>query len=179
MPNVGLTQGVQSIISYFSGNDNQEKIDTVSKRTMLLSGTYGFIALLLMMRFGQNIAAVFGGSHEIIALAKIILFIVFLGFPFIGVLYTDMTLLQVTNHEFASVLLILSRQVFILIPLVYIVPYLVSLGSLSLSPIMALFLCMPLADVLATLFAVIVKRKISLQTKSPEHYTQIDQVCNN
>lgn len=179
MPIVGLTQGVQSIISYFSGNDDQEKIDTVSKRTMLLSGTYGFIALLLMMRFGQNIAAVFGGSHEIIALAKIILFIVFLGFPFIGVLYTDMTLLQVTNHEFASVLLILSRQVFILIPLVYIVPYLVSLGSLSLSPIMALFLCMPLADVLATLFAVIVKRKISLQTKSPEHYTQIDQVCNN
>ncbi|MEG2051309.1 MAG: MATE family efflux transporter [Oscillospiraceae bacterium] len=164
MPIVGLTQGVQNIISYFSGNGEQEKIIMVSKRTMLMCSAYGLIALLLVMNFGQNLAAVFGGSQEIVAIAKTVLLIVFLGFPFIGVLYTDMTLLQVTEHEFASVLLILSRQVFFLIPMVYIIPSLVTLGSITISPIIALFFCMPLADVLSVVFAASVKRKISSRT---------------
>ncbi|MEG2619800.1 MAG: MATE family efflux transporter [Oscillospiraceae bacterium] len=165
MPIVGLTQGVQNIISYFSGNGGDEKIASVSKRTMLLCGTYGVIALLLMITFGQNIAAVFGGSYEILAMAKTIVLVVFIGFPFVGVLYTDMMLLQVTEHEFASVLLILSRQVFFLIPLVYLIPSLVTIGGLPISPIVALFFSMPIADLLSVLFAMLVKRKFCVQTK--------------
>ncbi|MEG0389005.1 MAG: MATE family efflux transporter, partial [Niameybacter sp.] len=165
MPIVGLTQGVQNIISYFGGNGEHEKITSISKQTMLLCGTYGVIALLLMITFGQNIAAIFGGSHEILAIAKTILLVVFIGFPFVGVLYTDMMLLQVTEHEFASVLLILSRQVFFLIPLVYIMPSLVTFGGLPLPPIVALFFSMPIADLLSVLFAMLVKRKFCVQTK--------------
>ncbi|MEG1017513.1 MAG: MATE family efflux transporter, partial [Oscillospiraceae bacterium] len=165
LPIVGLTQGVQSIISYFGGNGESEKIAIVSKRTMLLCGTYGVVAFLLMITFGQNIAAIFGGSYEMLAMAKTILLIVFVGFPFIGVLYTDMMLLQVTEHEFASVLLILSRQVFFLIPLVYLVPSLATIGALPLSPIMALFFCMPIADLLSVLFAMLVKRKLCVKAK--------------
>ncbi|MEG1191257.1 MAG: MATE family efflux transporter, partial [Oscillospiraceae bacterium] len=154
MPIVGLTQGVQNIISYFNGNEAKEKIKKVSRLTMLYCSSYGFAALVLMLLFGHNFAAIFGGSLEIIELAQVILFIVFLGFPFIGILYTDMTLLQVTGHEFSSVLLILSRQVFFLIPLVFIVPALVGLGNFPLTPIISLFFCMPLADLLAVIFAV-------------------------
>ncbi|MEG2073459.1 MAG: MATE family efflux transporter, partial [Angelakisella sp.] len=161
VPVVGLTQGVQSIISYFSGNDATGKIAEVSKRTMLLCGSYGFVALVLMMLFGQNLAAIFGGSTEIIEIARVILFIVFLGFPLIGILYTDMTLLQVTGHEVSSVLLILSRQVFFLIPLVYIIPAIAAAADIGVSPIISLFFCMPLADLLAVIFALTVKRKIS------------------
>ncbi|MEG1926807.1 MAG: MATE family efflux transporter [Ruthenibacterium sp.] len=165
VPIVGLTQGVQNIISYFSGNGQREKIAKISKRTMLLCSAYGVAALLMMMNFGQNLAAIFGGSPEIAALAKTILFIVFLGFPLIGILYTDMTLLQVTGHEFASVLLILSRQVFFLIPLIYLVPSLVAQSGMGISPLIALFFCMPLADLLSAVFAVSVKKKLSRQTK--------------
>lgn len=160
MPVVGLTQGVQNIISYFSGNGATEKIKKVSHRTMLLCGGYGFAAMLLMMGFGHHFAGIFGGSSEIISVAQIVLAVVFLGFPFIGILYTDMTLLQVTGHELPSVLLILSRQVFFLIPLVYLVPSLASLCSLGISPVMALFFCMPIADVLSVLFSLIVKKKL-------------------
>ncbi|MEF9925069.1 MAG: MATE family efflux transporter [Raoultibacter sp.] len=158
VPIVGLTQGVQTIISYFNGNAAPEKIAKVSKTTMLLCGSYGIFALLLVMNFGHDLAALFGGSSEIVAQAQTILLIVFLGFPFIGVLYTDMTLLQVTGHEFSSVLLILSRQVFFLIPLVYLVPSLVALGEGSLTPIVSLFFCMPIADVLSVVFAAFVKK---------------------
>ena len=163
IPIVGLTQGVQSIISYFCGTGNTANIKKISKHTMLLCGGYGFTALLAVNFFGQNMAAFFGGNDEIIALANIILLIAFLGFPFVGILYTQTTLLQVTNHELASILLILSRQVFFLIPLIYVVPYLISFCSCNISPIMALFFCMPMADILSILFAVIVKRKIKRQ----------------
>ncbi|MEG2323928.1 MAG: MATE family efflux transporter [Anaerovoracaceae bacterium] len=160
MPVVGLTQGVQNIISYFGGNGEHKKIASVSKQTMLLCGTYSVIALLLMIIFGQNIAAIFGGSYEILAVAKRILLVVFIGFPFIGVLYTHMMILQVTEHEFASVLLILSRQVFFLIPLVYLLPSLVTLSGMPISPIAALFFSMPIADLLSVIFAILVKRKV-------------------
>ncbi|MEG0020122.1 MAG: MATE family efflux transporter [Oscillospiraceae bacterium] len=163
MPIVGITQGVQNIIAYFSGNQSHEKISQVSKRTIILCTSYGFIAMALMMGFGQNLAAIFGGSNEIVEIANVILFIVFLGFPLIGVLYTHVTLLQVTEHEFASVLLILSRQVFFLMPLIYIVPYLVTVANLGISPTIALFFCMPIADFLSVIFGMFVKRKISAQ----------------
>ncbi|MEF9841740.1 MAG: MATE family efflux transporter [Raoultibacter sp.] len=161
VPVVGLTQGVQNIISYFNGNDAPEKIEKVSKITMLLCGSYGIIALVMVMNFGYDLAALFGGSSEIVEQAQTILLIVFLGFPFIGVLYTDMTLLQVTGHEFSSVLLILSRQVFFLIPLISVVPACVAGGGWDLPPVMALFFCMPLSDVLSVLFALAVKRGIA------------------
>lgn len=160
MPIVGLTQGVQSIIAYFSGNNKQNKIKQVSKKTMLFCSGYGIFAMMIMMLFAGNFAGVFGGSLEIASIAQVVLRIVFIGFPFIGVLYTDMTLLQVTGHEVASVLLILSRQVLFLIPLVYIVPYFASLANWNVSPIMALFFSMPIADLLSVIFGLAVKKRV-------------------
>ncbi|MEG3074363.1 MAG: hypothetical protein RR867_09115, partial [Ruthenibacterium sp.] len=86
-------------------------------------------------------------------------------FPLIGILYTDMTLLQVTGHEFASVLLILSRQVFFLIPLIYLIPSLIAHSSFGIAPVIALFFCMPIADLLSVFFAALVKRKLSRSAK--------------
>lgn len=169
VPILGLTQGVQNIISYFNGNDALEKIAKVSKRTMLLCGGYGIAALILVMNFGHDLTALFGGGVDIVEHAQTILLIVFLGFPFIGVLYTDMTLLQVTGHELSSVLLILSRQVFFLIPLVYLVPALVALGDGGFPPITALFFCMPIADLLAVVFAFAVKSRIARKDDRAVH----------
>ncbi|MEG2296815.1 MAG: MATE family efflux transporter [Clostridium sp.] len=165
VPIVGLTQGVQSIISYLSGNQFHEKIEKVSKLTMLYCSSYGVLALVLITLFGQNFLSLFGGNAEIIEIARVVLFVVFIGFPFIGVLYTDVTLLQVTGHEIASVMLIFSRQVLFLIPLIYLIPAFVpslpELNIMGISPVMSLFLCMPIADLLATGFAFILKKRLS------------------
>lgn len=160
MPIVGLTQGVQNIIAYFSGNKEQEKIHKISKLTMTYCSAYGIVALIIMVFFGEKFLILFGRNIDVIEMAKQILLIAFVGFPFIGVLYTDMTLLQVTGHEISSVLIILSRQVFFLLPLIYIVPFIVRVGGFGISQAMALFLCMPIADLLATGFALVIKKKI-------------------
>ncbi|MEG1008401.1 MAG: MATE family efflux transporter [Clostridia bacterium] len=162
MPIVGITQGVQNIIAYFKGKEEKEKIKTVSKYTILICTLYGILAFILVVFFGYNLVSIFGGNSIIIAEANSILLIVFLGFPLIGILYTVMTLLQVTNHEVASVLLILSRQVFFLIPLIYIIPFLVNYYNINILPVISLFICMPIADFLAILFAIKVKKMTSL-----------------
>ncbi|MEG1141433.1 MAG: MATE family efflux transporter, partial [Clostridia bacterium] len=162
MPIVGITQGVQNIIAYFKGKEEKEKIKTVSKYTILICTLYGILAFILVVFFGYNLVSIFGGNSTIIAEANSILLIVFLGFPLIGILYTVMTLLQVTNHEVASVLLILSRQVFFLIPLIYIIPFLVNYYNINILPVISLFICMPIADFLAILFAIKVKKMTSL-----------------
>ncbi|MEG0720553.1 MAG: MATE family efflux transporter [Lachnospiraceae bacterium] len=158
IPIIGLTQGVQNIIAYFNGNAAEEKIHRISKLTMTYCSIYGILALGMMMVFGKDAILLFGKNKEILTMANEILLVVFIGFPFIGVLYTDMTLLQVTEHEIASVLLILSRQVFFLIPLIYLVPFVVKTENIGISPAMSLFLCMPIADLLATGFALMVKK---------------------
>ena len=165
IPIVGLTQGVQSIIAYFCGMRNEANTKKVSAYTMFSCGLYGVLALLIVMNFSQEILSVFGGSIEVIGLAKTMLLIAFLGFPFVGILYTEMTLLQVSNHEIASVLLILSRQVFFLIPLIYAIPYMITFSSLNISPVIALFFCMPIADLLSVVFSLVVKFKLKLRTK--------------
>ncbi|MEG0025855.1 MAG: MATE family efflux transporter [Bacilli bacterium] len=163
MPIVGITQGVQNIIAYFNGNKQPEKIKKIAHRTMIMCTIYGFITLLLMISFGHHFIMFFGGNHEIVTIAQKALFIVVLGFPAIGILYTEMTILQVTEHEVSSILLILSRQVFFLIPLIYIIPALASI--INISPIIALFFCMPLSDILSVIFSKIVKKYLSLKTK--------------
>lgn len=64
-----------------------------------------------------------------------------------GVFYTIMTLMEVTEHEMQSVLMILTRQVFLMVPLVYLLPML--LGSFQY----AVFLSVPIADLLSFLLA--------------------------
>ncbi|MEF9922671.1 MAG: MATE family efflux transporter, partial [Anaerovoracaceae bacterium] len=163
MPIVGLTQGVQNIISYFGGNHQQEKTKKVSKLTMMYCSSYGIFSLVVVILCGDSLLSIFGGAQEMMKVAETVLLVVFAGFPFIGILYTDMTLLQVTGHEVASVMLILSRQIFFLIPLIYLVPYLVGLSQLPILPVMALFLCMPIADLLATIFSLFMKKRLSKQ----------------
>ncbi|MEG1862537.1 MAG: MATE family efflux transporter [Oscillospiraceae bacterium] len=160
MPIVGLTQGVQSVISYFSGKGEMEKIPKISKLTITLCTGYGFVALGFVLKFAKNIVLLFGGNPEITGVTNVILPIVFLGFPLIGILYTHMTLLQVTGHEVASVLLILSRQVFFLLPLIYLLPPLFDLMNFPLNGVMTLFFCMPVADFLSVIFSVGVSKFI-------------------
>ncbi|MEG0650024.1 MAG: MATE family efflux transporter [Oscillospiraceae bacterium] len=160
MPIVGLTQGVQNIISYFNGCHAKDKVQKTSKLTLMYCSGYGFFALILMFFAGNSFLHLFGGSEEILSIAAHVLLPVFIGFPFIGVLYTDMTLLQVTGHEIASVMLILSRQVFLLLPLIYIIPFAFSHLPFGISPVMSLFMCMPIADMLASVFALSIKKKL-------------------
>lgn len=157
MPIVGLSQGVQTIIAYFSGQGEHKKVKQISSMTKKYCGIYGVLALLLVILLGEKLLLIFGGNQEILSLAKTILFIIFSCFPLVGVFYTNMTLLQVTGKEVASVILALTRQVLLLIPLLFLIPTVFS--WLGLSPMMGLFIATPIADCSVVIISIILKRR--------------------
>ncbi|MEG1311233.1 MAG: MATE family efflux transporter [Romboutsia sp.] len=157
MPIVGLTQGIQTIIAYFGGIGEEEKVQKISKLAHIYCACYGLLALILVLFWGDNVVKLFGGNQEIIKLSNSIVVIIFSCFPIVGIFYTNMTLLQVTGKEMDSVVLALTRQVFLLLPLILLIPYLFS--ATGRSPLIGLFIATPVADISVVIISMIMKKK--------------------
>lgn len=157
MPIIGLSQGSQTIIAYFNGTGEPQKVTLISVITQKYCVIYGLIALVLVGLCGEKMLYLFGGNYAIFTLAKTILIIIFSGFPLVGIFYTHITLLQATGKEVASVVLALIRQVFLMLPLLFLLPTIFS--ALGLSPLMGLFIATPLADCAVVLISMLLKKR--------------------
>lgn len=153
MPIVGITQGVQTMIAYFDGHQNENK----KKKTLLITigytVLYGLAGVILIFFFGKNILSLFVNTGNLQQLGTIILRIVFSTFPLMGIFYTIMTLYEVTGHEEKAVFLILLRQVILMIPLIFLLPKIFSKFSF------AVFWAIPIADIMALLIGGVIKQK--------------------
>ena len=153
MPIVGITQAVQTIIAYFSGQGkNKEKNKTI-RSTIATTVLYGIIATAIVFVFSNQILAVFIKDVELITIANSVIKIIFISFSITGIFYTIMTLLEITEHETKAVIMILTRQVFLIVPLVYVLP--IILHKLSL----AIFLAVPIADIVALCISLLLVKK--------------------
>lgn len=148
MPIVGITQGVQTIIAYFNGENKNYKNRKVIIITLKYAIGYGLLTLLITYLFGKNILNVFIKAEDLNITGNNILHIVFSTFPLMGIFYTITTILEVTGNEIRAVILILARQVFFIIPLVFVIPKILSEYSF------AIFFAVPLVDILAILISI-------------------------
>lgn len=154
MPIVGTTQGIQTIIAYYSGHQKEHrKLETI-RYTIICTVLYGFVAVTLIFLFGGKILEIFSPSDTLLMQSTTVLKIIFLTFPIIGVFYTILTVLEVTGYEIKAIILTLSRQVFLLLPLVYLLPKLMPQHS------NAVFWAVPIAD----LFVLIIAAAILIKT---------------
>ena len=149
MPIVGITQGVQTIVAYFSGYQEEIKKKKTLIITIIYTVLYGFIGMGIVFFFSKTLFVVFTGSKSIYHIGKTVLWIVFSTFPLMGIFYTMMTLHEVTGHEVRAVLLILTRQVLFLIPLMYVLPMLIPEVPC------VIFYAVPIADILAMIIVVL------------------------
>ena len=152
MPIVGLTQSVQTIIAYYNGNSQIAKMQKTIRLTVFYTILYGFIAASFVFLSGDKMLKLFGVCGEIMWESRDVLKIVFLTFPVVGVFYTILTLLEVTGHEIRAVILTLSRQVFLMLPLVCLLPNLFSQSENSV------FLAVPISDLCALFLAILLQR---------------------
>ncbi len=149
MPVVGITQGVQTIIAYFDGHQEDNKKKKALITTICYTVLYGLIGIVFIFTYGKTILSFFIGSSAIFQLGNSILRIVFSTFPLMGIFYTIITLYEVTGHGGKAVFLILTRQVFLMIPLVYLLPQIFHRFSF------AIFFAVPAADIIALLMAIV------------------------
>lgn len=160
MPIVGVTQGVQTILAYFSGHKQETGKRETIRLTILYTVLYGCICTLFVFLYGNRIAGIFCNSASMLPQSTAILKIVFLTFPIVGIFYTILTLLEVTGHELTAVILTLLRQAVFLLPLVYLLP--------SLFPHLAnaVFWAVPVSDLLVFFLAVAIKATV-LNSRPP------------
>ena len=153
MPIVVITQGVQTMIAYYVGHQKEKEKKITVKLTLLYTTVYGIFATLLISLLGYKILKIYGLSSEIYIISINVLKIIFFTFPLVGIFYTILTLLEVTGQEIKAVLLCLIRQLFAMIPLVYLLPQMFPYTKF------APFFSIPITDVLAIAIASILLKK--------------------
>lgn len=160
MPIIGITQSVQTILAYFDGKGDLAKKKSTVKATIYYSMIYGSGLTVVIYLFGKAILQIFTADVALLSSTLGVIKVIFLTFPLLGITYTMMTLLQVTGREIQAVILSITRQVIVIVPLVLLLPIIFSKQSLfNISPAFSIFFSIPLADIFTLGIAILFFRK--------------------
>ncbi|MGL5694507.1 MAG: MATE family efflux transporter [Peptostreptococcaceae bacterium] len=149
LPLIGLTQGIQSVLAYYHGSNNEEREKIVKSKTIKYSLIYSIVSTVLVFLFTSNILKIFTTDVELVSISVPIVRIMLSSFPFVGVIYAMITFMQVSGKEDIASKLELIRQIGLLIPLVVIFPMIFSrYNIMNISPEVSVFLAMPITNMI-------------------------------
>lgn len=152
LPLIGLTQGVQSVIAYFHGSKDKNREYIVKNKTVKYSLVYSISVTILVYLFADKMVRVFTSDMNLVSLAIPIIKIIVLGFPFLGMVYTLITFMQVSGEENSASKLELIRQTALLIPLVIVLPIIFSrYNIMNISPELSIFFAIPMSTIILLL----------------------------
>ncbi|RKX94586.1 MAG: MATE family efflux transporter [Spirochaetes bacterium] len=147
MPLFGTVQGFQPVAGFNYGAGLYHRVRKTLKLTIIYATTYtttGFLLLFFMPRF---FAGIFSTDPVLIDTVVYVVRYVIAVFPFLGIQIIGGAYFLVIGKSFPSLILNLSRQFLLLIPLLLILPGIFGLTGLLVS--------FPIADFLATIITVV------------------------
>lgn len=148
LPMQGLAQGAQPITSYNYGARKPERVRRVFKLLLISSLAYSLVLWALIMLFPQIFAMIFTPDAELISYAKWALRIYAAAMGLFGAqIACQMTFVSLGNAK-CSIIVAVMRKFILLIPLIYILPKLIS------NKTMAVYMAEPVADIIAVTFTV-------------------------
>lgn len=134
MPIFGITQGAQPILGYNFGAKNYERVKKTLKLSIIVSSIFSTGSFFIFQFFPKEIASFFTDSKEIIEMAVPAIRKGFLMFPIVGFQIVSSSYFQSTGKPKKSFILAMSRQVFVLIPLILILPIFLGLDGIWFAP---------------------------------------------
>jgi len=139
---VGLAQGCQPILGFNMGAKNYARVKETYKKALVVTLTFSFLAFLALQSFPRQIVGIFGGGSELYfdfaeRYMRIFLMMVF----FFGVQPLTVNYFASIGYARQGTILSLSRQGFVLIPLLIFLPMAFGLDGILYAG--------PIADVLA------------------------------
>ncbi|MGN0773236.1 MAG: MATE family efflux transporter [Candidatus Ventricola sp.] len=148
LPLQGLAQGAQPITSFNFGARNVSRVKQTFRLLLTVSLIYSVSLWALIQLFPQAFASLFTSDAALLAFSAKALR-VYCGALFIfGIqLSCQMTFVAI-GYAKSSILVAVMRKFVLLLPLIYIMPRLVS------NPVMGVYLAEPVADTLAVLFTI-------------------------
>lgn len=142
MPIFGLTQGLQPIIGFNYGARNIVRVNEAVRVASLYSTVLSFGAFLVLMLATKPVLSIFSNDPDLISKGAPIIRVIIIFMPFVGFQMVGGTLFQSLGKALPAFVMTLSRQVIILLPLIFILPRLYGLPGL--------WCAFPIADAAAT-----------------------------
>ncbi|RXM74294.1 MATE family efflux transporter [Clostridium tetani] len=145
LPLSGLTQGAQPIMSYNYGAGNKERMKDTFKYLCISTVVYSTLFWLFIMIAPKVFSQLFTNNKDIIDMATQGLRIYMGGAFALGIqIACQQTFIALGNAK-TSLFLALLRKVFLLIPLVFILPKIIP------NRVFAVFLSEPISDIIAAI----------------------------
>jgi len=149
LPAQGIAQGAQPILSYNYGAKNAGRIKQTYKLLLITCLTYSVTIWAAVMLFPRIFVSIFTPDADLIVFAAKALRIYFGGMVLFGIqIACQMTFVSLGNAP-SSVIVAVVRKFVLLLPLIYIMPNLVS------NPTLGVYMAEPIADVVAVTFTAI------------------------
>lgn len=150
LPLQGVGQGAQPIISYNYGAKNIERVKATFKLLLKVSLGYSTLLWLCVMIFPQGFAAMFTNDAVLLNFTKTALRIYMASMLLFGIQMACQMTFTSLGKAGASIVVAVMRKFVLLIPLIYIMPWLISSNQT-----MAVYLAEPIADFFAVIFTAI------------------------
>ena len=149
LPLQGVAQGAQPILSYNYGAKNSDRVKKTFKLLLAISLSYSVLLWTSVMLFPRGFAAMFTTNTELLDFTEQVIRIYFGGMFLFGIqIACQMTFVSLGNAP-SSVVVAVVRKFVLLLPLIYIMPQLVSDKTVGV------YMAEPIADVIAVTFTAV------------------------
>ncbi len=143
LPNMGVTQGAQPIISYNYGSGQLDRVKKTFKLCLLSCLTYSTILWLLLMIFPTFFVSIFNKNPQLLSMTSWSIKIYFAGAFMFGIQIACQQTFLALGKATISLVLALLRKIVLLIPLIFILP------TFFNEKLFAVILVEPVADITA------------------------------
>ena len=143
LPNIGVTQGAQPIISYNYGSGQLDRVKKTFKLCLLSCFTYSTILWLLLMIFPAFFVSIFNKNPQLLSMTSWSIKIYFAGAFMFGIQIACQQTFLALGKATISLVLALLRKIVLLIPLIFILP------TFFNEKLFAVILAEPVADITA------------------------------
>lgn len=158
MPVFGINQGSQPIIGYNYGAKEYKRVKETLKLAILAATSIFVVGFVIIQAFPKYMILPFGNDPELLKLGTHAIRITCAMLPVIGFQIVSTNFFQAIGKAMISMLLSLSRQVIILIPLLVFLPKYFGLNGV--------WMAAPISDLLSSaLTAVFMVRQMMILTK--------------
>lgn len=133
MPIFGISQGAQPIIGFNYGARQHDRVLETVKKAIYAASGLSLIGFLLVQTFPYQIVSLFNGNPQLVALSGQGLRLMLSLLPVIGFQAIAAQYFQAVGKAKYALLFTLSRQVFMLIPMILLLPQLFGLTGIWLA----------------------------------------------
>lgn len=121
-PVLGITQGFIPIVGYNFGSRNKERVRSIVRISIVWASLFSFAIFVLLMVSSNYVAALFTNEEDLIRDTGPAIRTVFLATPLLAVSLIISAYFQAIGRAAPALFLALTKQGFLLIPLVLILP---------------------------------------------------------